>query len=443
MNNDNKLITGDFFDFCEVNQSDRASEFPVSGITDRFRSGGALHIADGKIVDFGSEAELIEKYPELPIDDHRGKLIMPGFVDIHAHYPQTEMLASFGESLLQWLEKFTFPTESKFVDRQYADRISKFFFKQLLKNGTTSAAVFATSSMESTDAFFETALEYNMAVVGGQVLMDRHAPKSLLVPANIACTQTEQLVKKWHLKSRLQYALTPRFAPSCTDEMMRGVQDLRSDNPDMLIQTHISENMDEIKWVSELYPECSSYASVYDHFQLLGPKTILAHGIHLKECEWRLLSEKNSVIAHCPTSNFFLGSGLFNMDCAFQHGIKLGIGTDVGGGTSFSMLQTLQDAYKVSAMNGSPMNPKLGYYLSTLGGAKALGIDQEIGSFEPGKFADFIVVDLNCTDLMALRMERADSIGEKLFALMMLGDDRAIESTYISGSKVWCKTAAE
>lgn len=440
MKNDSKLITGDFFDFSEKANHETAFGLPFSGISDRYQPNYAIYVCDGKIVEMGREKDLKQKYPQASLESYAGKLIMPGFVDIHAHYPQSEMLASFGESLLQWLEKFTFPTESKFSDRNYADRISKFFFNQLLKNGTTSAAVFATSSQESTEAFFEEALNYKMAVAGGQVFMDRHAPQELLVSAKDACAQTERLIKSWHSRGRIQYALTPRFAPSCSDELLRGIADLKTDHPDMLIQTHISENRDEIKWVSELYPDCHSYAAVYDHFNLLGPKTILAHGIHLSDEEWNLISSKDAVVAHCPTSNFFLGSGLFRLDYALQKGVRIGVGTDVGGGTSFSMLQTLQDAYKVSAMNGTPMNPLCGYYLSTLGGAKTLGLDQSVGNFESGKFADFIVIDLQCTELMALRCERAESISEKLFALMMLGDDRAIEATYIAGNKVWNKS---
>ncbi|MEG3755921.1 guanine deaminase [Psychromonas arctica] len=410
----------------------------VDNIEDAYQyiADGILVTENGKVSSLTTfSQESADLYPQL--EDKRGQLIMPGFIDTHIHYPQTEMIAAYGEQLLEWLETYTFPTEKQFSDKAYAKKISQFFVNELLKNGTTSALVFGTVHPESVDALFEEADKIDMRMIAGKVMMDRNAPDYLLDTAQSSYDQSKTLIDKWHNKGRLQYAITPRFAPTSTPEQLAMAGKLKAEYPDVYVQTHLSENKDEIEWVKSLFPERAGYLDVYDHYGLVGDKCVFAHCIHLTEQEWQTMAESDSVIAFCPTSNLFLGSGLFNLEKADDIKVRVGLATDVGGGTSFSQLQSLSEAYKIMQLQGQTLSVFKGLYMATLGSAESLSMADKVGNLTAGKEADFIVVDWAATDLQALRLENSTNLQDKLFALMMLGDERNIQSTYVAGKLVY------
>jgi len=395
---------------------------------------GLLILKQGRVIALGEARNWLDQLPDgVELDDYSGKLIMPGFFDIHTHYPQTEMIASYGSQLLEWLEKYTFPTERQFSDRSLADSAAEFFCDELLRNGTTTSAVFATIHPESVDAIFSAAQKRDMCLIAGKVMMDRNAPDYLCDTAESSYTQSAELIERWHQKGRALYAVTPRFAPTSSEQQLEAAGRLLKEFPGLYLQSHVAENHAEVAWVAKLFPHRRSYLDVYDHYGLLAERSIYGHCIHLDEADRQRMAETGAAIAFCPTSNLFLGSGLFSIADARQHGIRVGVATDVGGGTSFSMLQTLNEAYKVTQMAGGTMTAMKAFYLATLGGAKSLYLDQRLGNFGVGKEADFVVLDLGATPIMKRRMARADSIADQLFALMMLGDDRAVHATYIMG----------
>lgn len=432
-----KHIRASFFHFLEdPNIQPNAYEYLEDGI---------LSIENGKVKALTSFEAFQTKNPDAIFEDYSGKLIMPGFVDTHIHYPQTEMIAAHGEELLAWLNTYTFPTELKFEDKTHASEVADFFLKQLLKNGTTTALVFGTVHPQSVDAFFEKAQELNLRMICGKVMMDRNAPENLLDTPTSSYEDSKQLIEKWHKKERLLYAVTPRFAITSTPEQLREAGKLLKEFPDVYLHTHLSENKAEIEFTKKLFPECENYLEVYEQVHLLQKRAVFAHGIHLEENEWKQLKKHDCSLAFCPTSNLFLGSGLFNLQKAEDLNIRVGIGTDVGAGTSFSILQTLNEAYKVTQLRKAfvknpstvkPLSAFKSFYLATLGGAKALHLDDVIGNFEKGKEADFVVMDWKATDLLKLRIENSQTIEEKLFALQILGDDRVIEKTYIMGNPI-------
>lgn len=397
---------------------------------------GLLIIEEGKIKSLkpfnNADAALLSN-----IEDKRGKLIVPGFIDTHIHYPQTQMIASYGEQLLEWLENYTFPTEKQFSDKKHAQKISKFFINELLKNGTTSALVFGTVHPQSVDALFEEAQKKNMRLIAGKVMMDRNAPEYLLDTAQSSYDESKALIDKWHNKGRLQYAITPRFAPTSSPEQLSLAGKLKAQYPDVYVHTHLSENKNEIEWVKSLFPERDGYFDVYEHYGLAGDKSIFAHSIHLTDKEWNSFARTHSVISFCPTSNLFLGSGLFDLAKAEQNNIRVGLGSDVGAGTSFSQLQSLNEAYKIMQLQGKKLSAFKGLYLATLGSAESLSLDDKIGNFATGKEADFVVLNWAATDLQKLRYQYSTTLEDKLFALMMLGDDRNIDSTYVAGGLVY------
>jgi guanine deaminase len=397
---------------------------------------GLLIIKNGKVEQVGDADQLLSSLAaSTTITQVERGLMVPGFIDTHIHYPQTEMIGSYGEQLLQWLENYTFPTEKQFADADYAAKISEFFLQQLLNNGTTTALVFGTVHPESVDEFFACCDKKNMRMIAGKVMMDRNAPDYLLDTPLSSYQQSKTLIEKWHGKARLQYAVTPRFAPTSSNEQLALAGKLLSEHSGLYLHTHLSENVDEIEWVKSLNPDCENYLDVYKKHHLLGKRSVFAHGIHLNACEYADLAKSDSALAFCPSSNMFLGSGLFKLDVAQQHKIKVGMGTDVGGGTSFSMLETLKDAYKTQQLRGKKLDPLQSFYLATLGGARALDLQESIGSFTAGNEADFIVLDYDATPLMTLRMQQCQSLQEKLFSFMVLGDDRAVKATYILGEK--------
>ena len=398
---------------------------------------GLLVVKDGIIQALGNAEEQIALLDStIEVEHHPDALIVPGFVDTHIHYPQSDMIASYGEQLLDWLNNYTFPEESKFADKQYASDVAERFLAELLRNGTTTALVFGTVHKQSVDAFFEAALPRNLRMICGKVMMDRHAPDYLTDAPETAYEDSKELIERWHNHGRLHYAVTPRFAPTSTSEQLSAAGKLLSEYDDLYMHTHLSENRQECSWVQELFPDSKNYLDVYDQHQLLSERSVFAHGIHLCDQEYNRLSETGSAIAFCPTSNLFLGSGLFNLEKAELHKVNVGMGTDVGGGTSFSMFSTLNEAYKVIQMQGQNLDPIKSFYLATLGGAKALRLDDKVGNLAVGSEADFVILDKQATPLLSKRLERAKDIKDTLFALMILADDRAIQATYAMGQCV-------
>ncbi len=397
---------------------------------------GLLVIDNGRVANVGHAADMLPSLKGVEITEYRDALITPGFIDTHIHYPQTGMIASYGEQLLDWLNTYTFPTEQQFTDKAHAADVAGIFLKELLRNGTTTALVFGTVHKQSVDAFFEAAEALNLRMIAGKVLMDRNAPDYLTDTAESGYADSKELIERWHGRGRLHYAVTPRFAPTSTPEQLTLAGKLLGEYPDLYMHTHLSENRKEIEWVKALFPERKGYLDVYDHYKLIGARSVFAHGVHLCDDECKRLAETGSAVAFCPTSNLFLGSGLFDLNKLEEHGVRVGLGTDVGAGTSFSQLQSLNEAYKVMQLQGKKLDPFKSLYLATLGGANALYLDDKLGNFESGKDADFVVLDYNATPLISYRMQQAKSLDEKLFALTMLGDDRAIKETFAAGQSV-------
>ncbi|MBB61186.1 guanine deaminase [Stutzerimonas balearica] len=398
---------------------------------------GLLVVADGKVAQIGHAAELLPTLAAgTEVVEYPNALITPGFVDAHIHYPQTGMIASYGEQLLDWLETYTFPTERAFADKAHAGEVAEVFLDELLRNGTTTALVFGSMHKESVDAFFEACEKRNLRMIAGKVLMDRNAPDYLTDTAETGYADSKELIERWHGKGRLHYAVTPRFAPTSTPEQLTLAGRLFKEYPDLYMHTHLSENRKEIEWVRELFPERQGYLDVYDHHGLIGARSVFAHGVHLCDEECRRLGETGSAVAFCPTSNLFLGSGLFDLEKVEGFGVRVGLGTDVGAGTSFSQLQSLNEAYKVMQLQGKKLDPFKSLYLATLGGARALYLDDRIGNLQPGKDADFVVLDYQATPLINYRLRQARTLEEKLFALTILGDDRAVKETFAAGESV-------
>lgn len=427
----------------------------------RYYEDGLLIVKDGKVAAAGNFNDLHDRVETIlgsyKVDDQfRGDLIVPGFIDTHIHYPQTEMIASYGQQLLEWLSTYTFPTERQYENVDHARQISKVFLRELLRNGTTTALVFGTVHKQSVDALFLEAEKINMRLIAGKVMMDRNAPNYLLDTPSSSYADSRELIKRWHGRGRLLYAVTPRFAPTSSPEQLGKASELLAEFPGVYMHTHLSENLSEIQWVLSLFPKAKNYLDVYDSFQLTGPRSVFAHGIHLSESEFQLIHDTDSAVAFCPTSNLFLGSGLFKMREAKKSGreIRVGMGTDVGAGTSFNMLETLNEAYKVVLLEQNGQQERLAFspfeafYQATLGSARALHLEDRIGSFKSGREADFAVISLSDTALQKLRMSKAEqklangvmnqdqALADKLFVLMTTGDDRNIKATFVDGRMV-------
>jgi guanine deaminase len=404
---------------------------------------GLLVVRDGRVSALGPAAELLATLPSAAtITDYRGKLILPGFVDTHVHYAQTDIIASYGAQLLEWLERYTFPAEARFDAEHHAREVAEFFLGELLRNGTTTAMVFATTHSNSVDAIFEAARARSMRLIAGKVLMDRNVPEAVRDTADSGYADSKALIARWHGRDRLLYAVTPRFAPTSTERQLELCGRLLDEHPDVFLQSHVAENRGEVAWVAELYPWSRSYLDVYDHYGLLRPRAVYAHCIHLDATDRQRMAASGAAMSFCATSNLFLGSGLFDVGAAHDAGVRVGIGTDVGGGTSLSMLRTLDESYKVCQLAGQTLSPLRAFYLATLGGAAALYLDDRIGSFAIGKEADFVVLDPAATPLLARRMARTTTLAEKLFAFMIMGDDRAVHATHVLGSPAHLRAQA-
>ncbi len=406
----------------------------------RYYPDGLLVVRDGYVAAVGDYADLSSSLGEIPLSDYSGQLITPGLIDTHIHYPQTEMMAAYGEQLLEWLNQYTFPTERQFQDYSYAFRIASLFLDELLKNGTTTALVFAAVFPESVDAFFEAAEARNLRMISGKVMMDINCPDYLRDTAQSSYDQSRALIQKWHRRGRLLYAVTPRFAGTSTEAQLKLAARLLDEFPDVYLHTHLSENVNEVAWIKELFPQYSGYLDVYDQTGLVRERSLFAHGVQLSDAEFQRLSQAKAAIAFCPTSNLFLGSGLFRLEQAksTEHPVKVGLGTDVGAGTSFSLLQTANEAYKVAQLRGQTLSAFKALFLATLGGARALCLEDKLGNFAVGKEADFIVLNPQATPLLTLRNQTRlapglESVAEQLFSLLIMGDDRAVTATYVMG----------
>jgi guanine deaminase len=394
---------------------------------------GLLVVEDGLVLACGPHDELAERFAEAPVEKLDG-LIVPGFVDAHVHYPQVERIASHGEQLMQWLERHIFPAEQAFADRAHADAVAAFFLDELIRHGTTSALVFATVHAGSVDALFEAALARDMRIVSGKVLMDL-GPEGLRDDVASGRADSEALIARWRGRGRLGYAVTPRFVPTSSDAQLADAGSLVAAHPDVLMHTHLSENAGEIAFVAERFPDAADYLDVYDRFGLVGPRSVFAHCVHMSDRALSRMAEAGAGIAFCPTSNMFLGSGLFDLAQADRHRVAIGIGTDIGAGTSLSVLHTLGAAYKIGQLRGASLDPFRALHLATAGGARVIGIADRVGALLPGQEADFVLLDTAATPLLARRCARA-SLHERLFALQVLGDDRAIAGTWLRGQRV-------
>ena len=398
---------------------------------------GLLIIDAGNVIDVGDADPLLAKLPaDTPVTDHRDKLIVPGLIDCHVHYPQLDIIGSFGAQLLDWLNQYAYPAEMKFADPSYAREVAVEFVDQLLRNGTTTALVFGTVHAHSADAIFEAAEVQGMRLIAGKVLMDSNCPEELRDDPESGYAESRALIEKWHGKGRLGYAITPRFALTSSEEQLAAAGRLAAEFPDVWMHTHLAENMEEVEEIARLFPESRSYLDVYDRFGLLRERAVFAHCLHMDKTDCATMSEKGGAAAFCPTSNLFLGSGLFPLPVMRAAGIRCGLGSDVGGGTSLSLLRTANEAYKVLHLQEHALPAMRALYLATLGAAEALYLEDRIGNFVKGKEADFIVLDFAGSRTTARRTAAADTIEEKLFALMTLGDDRNVAATYVAGRAV-------
>ncbi|WP_296405167.1 guanine deaminase [Psychrobacter sp.] len=395
---------------------------------------GALVIDDksGVIIDYGASHEILDKYQNVEVHDYGDKLIMPGFIDTHVHYPQLDIIAAYGEQLLDWLNNYTFVAEVKYGNAEYSCAKAEFFLNQLFANGTTSAMVFATSHYCSANEFFKASSLLNSRMICGNVLMDQNAPNTLCVNAIQGIKDTQKLIDNWHNNGRQMVAITPRFAITSSPEQLKLAGKLYLQNNGVYLQTHLAENQDEIAAVNEMYPQYQGYLDVYDQMGLLGRKTTLAHGIYLNESEYQRLQQTGTQISHCPTSNLFLGSGLFDLPKTLSF-TGVSIATDVGAETSLNLLSTLNEAYKIQQLQGNRLSAHQGLYQITLGNAQSLCLEDKIGNFAKGSEADFVVIDPKATPLLENRISQTSTLEEALFILMMLADDRVIEQTFIAG----------
>jgi len=402
----------------------------------RFEFDAIVAMADGRIVDCGAARDVSARLPAgTPVVAYANALITAGFIDSHVHYPQIPVIGAGGKNLLEWLADYTFPVERRFADAEHAREVANVYLAENLRHGITTAAVFGTVHRISADVLFEEAAALGLRMVAGKVLMDRHAPDDLLDTAQRGYDESKALLERWHGVGRLGYAITPRFAVTSSPAQLEAAGALKHEHPDAFVQSHLSETAAEVAWVRKLFPARKSYLDVYAHFGLTGRRTIFGHGIHLDEADFRFLHETDTALAHCPTSNNFLGSGHFNLKTAVlaERPVRVALATDLGGGTNFSMLRTMQAAYEVAQMSGYALSPSCALYLATRGAARALDLDDRIGSIEPGREADVTVLDLHSTPLIEFRMRHARDVDEMLAVQMALADDRAIRATYVAG----------
>jgi len=424
------LIRGRLFSFR------RAPEHAGDKESYLYEEDGALLVRDGKIAATGAYADVKPKAgAETSEIDHRPHLILPGLIDCHVHFPQMQVIASYAANLLEWLNTYTFPEECRFVETAHAERIATQFFDEFLRQGTTTAVAYCSVHKVSADAFFAESLKRGTLMIGGKVMMDRNAPQGLLDTPQLGYDETRAVIEQWHGKGRNHVAITPRFAITSTPEQMAMTQKLAEEFPYLHIQTHLSENHDEIRYTCELYPDAIDYTDIYARYGLMRKKALFGHAIHLSDREADAMAESGAVAVHCPTSNLFLGSGLFPLKAIQRRDkpVTVAVATDIGGGSSYSMLKTMDEAYKIQQLLGERLNPLESFYHMTLGNAVALDLADRIGTLDEGTDADIVVLDAAATPAMRLRMETVTSLSEELFLLQTLGDDRAVVETYVAG----------
>jgi guanine deaminase len=385
----------------------------------------------------GPHAALAPRFAGMPLEHLPGRILAPGFIDLHVHFPQIDVIGSPASGLLPWLENYTFPQESRFSDADHAATTAAFFLQELLRNGVTTALTFATSHPASVDALFSAAQTRGLRLITGKVLQDRHSPDGVRDDTLQSLRDTEDLIRRWHGKGRLGYAITPRFAPTSTEAQLRGAGELAARYPDVWIQSHVAENRDEIRWARELFPRSRSYLAVYDDFGLMRQRAVYAHCIHFDDADRALMRATGAAAAVSPTSNLFLGSGFFDYAAADRIGFRYGLASDVGGGTSLSPFHTMMAAYYVGregqTKTGLSLTPQQLWWQHTAGAAAALGLDGVVGNLAVGCEADFIVLDPACTPLMQRRTAAAQSLDELLFSMVALGDDRLVQRVHVAG----------
>lgn len=396
----------------------------------------AVAIQAGKIAGVGSISAMQALVPDAEIIDHGAKLILAGFVDAHVHFPQTAIIASWGKRLIDWLNSYTFPEEMRFGDLAYATDIANRYLDLTAANGTTTMCSFATIHPESVDAFFTAAQTRRQRVIAGKTCMDRNAPDGLRDTAQSAYDDSKALIERWHGVDRIEYAITPRFSPTSTPDQLAAMGALWAEHPDCLMQTHLSEQLDEIEWVKTLFPQARDYLDTYEEHGLLGARGLYGHAIHLEDRERHRLRDCSAALVHCPTSNTFIGSGLFDMEGLMAEGQRIGLATDTGGGSSFSMLRTMAAAYEIGQLRGRPLHAAELIWLATQGSAVALHMDDKIGNIAAGMEADLVVLDLASTPAIAQRAARAEDLWEAIFPTLMMGDDRAISEVWINGQRI-------
>ena len=418
--------------------------FAPSGARCRYESDAIVAMAHGRIADCGPAADVAKRLPPgTPVTHYPDALISAGFIDAHVHYPQIPVIGAGGKPLLEWLTTHTFPAEARYGDIAYAREVAVRYLDENLRHGITTAAVFGTVHPESVDALFEESARRGLRMIAGKALMDRHAPAALLDTARRGYDESKALIARWHGRDRLAYAVTPRFAATSSPEQLEAAAALWRETPGAYLQSHVAENRAEVEWIASLFPAQRRYLDVYAHFGLLGRRAIYAHGIHLDDGDFARLAATDTALAHCPTSNTFLGSGLFALHSARDPArpVHVALGTDLGAGTGFSMLRTMQAASEVAQLNARPLSPLRAWWLATQGAARALDLDDRIGSVAPGRDADLVVVDLRSTPLIDFRMRYVGGIDDALAVQMALGDDRAIRATYVQGALAWDRDA--
>lgn len=408
-------------------ERDRAGAF-------EYHEDGLLVVEGGHVAGVGSAQQLLPQLSSTTTPtDCSGSLILPGFIDAHVHFVQTDIVGAYGRRLLEWLQEYTYPAERAFADEAHAQEVAEFFVSELLRNGTTTAQVIGSVHRCSVDAILTAGLARGMRLIAGKAMMDRNCPDYLRDTAASSYADSLALIERWQGRERMQYAITPRFAPSSTPEQLAAAGRLAREHPDVHIHTHVAESEEEVRWARQLFPERRSYLDIYDHYGLLRKGAAFAHGIWLDDADLARLAASGAALVHCPTCNLFMGSGLFDLKRATAAGVQIAFGTDIGGGTSFSLLHVLHDAYKVAQLRGHSLSPLRAFYLATLGAARALDLDDRIGCFRTGREADFIVLDMAATPLLARRTSTARRLADRLFLLMTLGDDRAVSRTYVMG----------
>ncbi|MFN3614269.1 MAG: guanine deaminase [Rubrimonas sp.] len=414
-----RLIRGEIVSF------DRADAAPTH-IED-----GAILVSDGRIAAVGDWSAMAD--PAIRVDDWRGLIVMPGFIDPHVHFPQAQATAAYGEQLLEWLQRHVFPEEARFADPEHAAAIAPRFFDALIAHGVTTACAFGSSHPQAIDAWFAEAERRGLRMIGGKVMMDRNAPAEILDTAERGAEETAALIARWRGRGRLDVAISPRFAITSTDEQLRLAGELAATHPDALIQTHLAESRAEIDLACSLFPAARDYTDIYARFGLLGPRSLMGHCIHLSPRERAAMAEAGAVAVFCPTSNLFLGSGLFDLHGLQAEGVRVAIATDIGAGTSWGLPATLGAAYQIGQLQGRSLHPFAAFAMATAGNAAALGLSDRIGRVAPGHEADLVVLDPAATPQMRLRAERAETLADRLFLIQTLGDDRAVAQVYVAG----------